>query len=60
LQNLEISAAAKKLVECQETMMNLSKQLQALQTLANADVSGKEKPGTLPLSAPTVFAEEDA
>ncbi|KAK1684069.1 hypothetical protein QYE76_044917 [Lolium multiflorum] len=57
---LSISAAAEKLAECQETMMNLSKRLRALQTPANADASGKEKPGTLPLSAPKVLAEEDA
>jgi hypothetical protein len=58
-QILSISAAAEKLAECQETMMNLSKRLRALQTLANSDSPGKEKPGTLPLSAPMVLGEED-
>ena len=38
MQNSEISAAADKLSECQETITNLSKQLQALQTLPNSDI----------------------
>lgn len=47
-----ISAAAKKLAECQETMANLSKQLHALESPANTyPSSDKEKRGTLPPSA---------
>lgn len=47
-----ISAAAKKLAECQETMVNLSKQLHALESPANTyPSSDKEKRGTLPPSA---------
>lgn len=58
--NSAISAAAEKLAECQETMTNLTKQLQALQTPASADASGKGKSGTVPLSVPKVLAEHDA
>ncbi|CAM0945260.1 unnamed protein product [Alopecurus aequalis] len=36
--NSEISAAADKLAECQETTTNLSNQLQALQTLPNSGI----------------------
>lgn len=60
LQNSAISAAAEKLAECQETITNLSKQLQALQSPANADASDKEKYYTLPLSVANILAEEDA
>ncbi|KAL6651005.1 hypothetical protein ACP70R_009930 [Stipagrostis hirtigluma subsp. patula] len=38
-----ISASAKKLAECQETIANLSKQFDALQNPANADALDKEK-----------------
>ncbi|EES11085.1 filament-like plant protein 7 [Sorghum bicolor] len=38
-----ISAAARKLSECQETMANLSKQLHGLESPANTDPSDKEK-----------------
>lgn len=41
-------------------MTNLTKQLQALQTPASADASGKGKSGTVPLSVPKVLAEHDA
>lgn len=51
LQTSAISAAARKLAECQETMANLSKQLHALESPANTDPSDKEKCGTLPPSA---------
>jgi hypothetical protein len=37
-QNSEISAAADKFAECQETITNLSKQLQALQTPPNSSI----------------------
>ncbi|KAL6903663.1 hypothetical protein ACP4OV_004476 [Aristida adscensionis] len=53
-----ISAAAKKLSECQETIANLSKQFDALQRPANADALNKEKCETLPLS-PANLAEVD-
>ncbi|XP_004976153.1 filament-like plant protein 4 isoform X2 [Setaria italica] len=54
-----ISAAAKKLAECQETIANLSKQLHALENPANADASYKEKCGTLPPPVANLVAEAD-
>ncbi|PAN38989.1 hypothetical protein PAHAL_7G211300 [Panicum hallii] len=54
-----ISAAAKKLAECQETIANLSKQLHALESPASADASDKQKCGTLPPAAASLLAEAD-
>jgi len=59
LQTSAISAAAKKLAECQETIANLSKQLHALESSASADASDKEKCGTLLLPAASLLAEAD-
>ena len=59
LQTSAISAAAKKLAECQETIANLSKQLHALESPASADASDKEKCGTLLLPAANLLAEAD-
>uniref|UniRef100_A0A0A9DA28 Filament-like plant protein 7 n=1 Tax=Arundo donax TaxID=35708 RepID=A0A0A9DA28_ARUDO len=56
-----ISAAAKKLAECQETIANLSKQLDALQSPTNADANAdaldKDKCDTLPLPVANLVAE---
>ncbi|RLM74170.1 filament-like plant protein 4 isoform X2 [Panicum miliaceum] len=54
-----ISAAAKKLAECQETIATLSKQLRALESPAIADASDKEKRATLPSAAASLLAEAD-
>ncbi|XP_062184924.1 filament-like plant protein 7 [Phragmites australis] len=54
-----ISAAAKKLAECQETITNLSKQLDALQSPTDADALDKEKCDTLPLSVANLVVEAD-
>jgi hypothetical protein len=59
LQTSAISAAAKKLAECQETIANLSKQLHALESPASADASDKQKCGTLPPAAASLLAEAD-
>uniref|UniRef100_A0A0A9BKA0 Filament-like plant protein 7 n=1 Tax=Arundo donax TaxID=35708 RepID=A0A0A9BKA0_ARUDO len=53
-----ISAAAKKLAECQETIANLSIQLDAMQSPTNADALDKEKCDTLPLPDANLVAED--
>ncbi|KAF7084886.1 hypothetical protein CFC21_088402 [Triticum aestivum] len=63
----EISAAADKLAECQETITNLSKQLQALQTPPNSgstDISTHSPPPSSadykPQSLGSILADEGA
>lgn len=59
LQTSAISAAAKKLAECQETIAILSKQLHALESPKNADASDRDKCGTSPPPVANLVAEGD-
>jgi hypothetical protein len=66
MQNSEISAAADKFAECQETITNLSKQLQALQTPPNSSILDismySPRPSSAdykPQSLGSILADED-
>lgn len=64
MQDSEISAAADKLAECQETITNLSRQLQALQTPPIPDASTHSpRPSSAdykPQSLGSILADEGA